>query len=310
MVNKQSWMYAGKLKRHKLELAHWPQTGKVYIRLNDMPLYESEMLASDADKTFQFFVDDELCIVRIEKRGNKFAYQFTSPEYSTSRTAKWRKWKDILLMVAIAGVFTLVIGGLGVPFVYNLVHTQKLNNNLDLGGIITTAYLNVQPDMELLPNKPITLSYKFKAGLHLVSSQFTIPAADSSLLALHSLFPVSGKSSFQVLYSSSDPKINRLLYNQPSEAQIEQYRQEARKVCLQKQFPELSPDADKLIFCDCLITYLYTHHEVVGMAQLYYANQTAVQNPRFNENTFAQFMQQDLQTEIKKICTKAASKTR
>ncbi|OWY21649.1 hypothetical protein C7N43_24030 [Sphingobacteriales bacterium UPWRP_1] len=300
-------MYAGRLKRHKIELAHAPEAEKVYVRLNGIPLYETTMLKTENSKTFQFFVDDELCVITIEKKGNQYAYRFTSPEYSTSRLARLRKWKDRLLLAGIAAVFALVVGGLGVPFVYNYFHTRQLNNNLNMGGIITPAYLTQPPDIAALLTQGITVQYKFRAGLRTITSQTVIPAADSSLLALNSLFPVTGKSVLTVLYSGTDPHVNRLLTDQLPEKQTETYRQQARKACMQHSFTYLPPATGKSLFCDCLLTYLYTHYQLQGFARLCHANTPKADNSIYNVATFEAFMQQDLNREITNICTRNAA---
>ncbi len=209
MLNKQSWVYAGKLKRHKIELAHNPSMGMVYVRLNGIPLYEESMPNQQQTKTISFFIDDELCVLTIEKVGDRYAYRFTSPEYSSSSTAKIRKWKDRLLIVAIIGVFTSVFGGFGVPFVYNIVHTRQLNNNLDMGGIITTAKLvsgGLKKD-----DKNISLTYQYLSGLRQITQSSVFSASDSGYLAIANLTSNTENLDFEVLYSASNPNIHRIL---------------------------------------------------------------------------------------------------
>ncbi|OWY17182.1 hypothetical protein C7N43_29265 [Sphingobacteriales bacterium UPWRP_1] len=300
-------MYAGRLKRHKIELAHAPEAEKIFIRLNGIPLYETTMQNTENSKTFQFFVDDELCIITIEKKGNQYAYRFTTPEYSTSRLARLRKWKDRLLLAGIAAVFALVLGGLGAPFIYNYFHTRQLNNNLSLGGMITPAYLTQTPNIDALPNQSITLHYKFRAGLRTITSKTEIPAADSSLLALNSLFPITRNTVLEVLYSGTDPHVNRLLTGNLPQKQTETYRQQARKACMQHSFTNLPVTAGKTLFCDCLLTYLYTHYQLQGLARLCHANTPETENKLLNAATFGAFMQQDLPQEITNICTRNAT---
>ena len=300
-------MYAGRLKRHKIELAHAPEAEKVFIRLNGIPLYETTMQNTENSKTFQFFVDEELCIITIQKKGNQYAYLFTTPEFSTSRFARLRRWKDLLLLTGIAAVFVVVIGGLGVPFIYNYFHTRQLNNNLNMGGVITPAYLTQAPDMAALPTQNITLHYKFRAGLRTITAQTQIPAADSSLLALNSLFPITRNTVLEVLYSGTDPHVNRLLTNSLPPKQTETYRQQARKTCMQHSFTNLPATAGKTLFCDCLLTYLYTHYQLQGLAQVCHANTPQTENSLYNAATFNAFLQQDLPQEITNICTKNAN---
>lgn len=303
MINKQSWVYAGKLKRHTIELAHAPASNKVYIRLNGIALYEEVINPNERLKTFSFFVDDELCQVTIEKVDNHFEYRFASPERSTSTTSKRRRLKDLLFIVGIITIFAGIVGGLGVPFVYQALHTQQLNRNLDFGGMVTTAYLQLTPQT----GDYYLTDYTYRAGLHQLTTQKKISLQDSSLMALQTMFGKQAELSVEALYAATEPATHRLLLAQPSGKQIETYRQAARKVCQTLQWEGIAGNYEQEVFCDCLLTYFFTHYDIEGYAWLYNAKKTPAENATYNEQSVTKFMTKSLPAEIAALCRREAA---
>ncbi len=303
MINKQSWVYAGKLKRHNIELAHAPANNKVYIRLNGIVLYEEVLNPNEPVKTFSFFVDDELCQVTIEKVDNHFKYRFTTPERSTSTTSKRRRLKDLLFIVGIITIFAGIVGGLGVPFVYHAIHTQQLNKNLDFGGMVTTAYLQLTPQTD----DYYVAAYTYRAGLQKITAQKKISLQDSSLMALQTMFGKQAEFSVEALYAATEPATHRLLLTQPSGRQIEVYRKAARKVCLTLQWEGIAGNYEQEVFCDCLLTYFFTHYDIEGYAWLYNAEKTPAENTSYNEQSFTRFMTKSLPAEIATRCRREAT---
>lgn len=304
MINKKSWVYAGKLKRHTIELAHDLTHQKVYVRLNGILLYEESLPAQQSEKAFNFFIDDELCVLSIEKVGDKYAYRFTSPEYSSSSTAKLRKWKDRLLIVAIIFVFSSIFGGFGVPFITNIIRTNQLNNNLEMGGIVTSA--DMVKGGVIIDGEKVSLSYQYLAGLKQIKQHLEIPTTDSSYRMYASLLPVTDQSSFEVLYSASNPDIHRLLF-QPSEKQLAVLKITARNACLKLGNIPVQGTQQQMVYCDCLIRYLFIHHRLEGLARIIKSSETPDSSPVYNKDTFKQFMDSALQTELQQICIRAAN---
>ncbi len=303
MINKQSWVYAGKIKRHTIELAHAPANNKVYIRLNGIALYEEVINPNEYIKTFSFFVDDELCQVTIEKVDNHFKYRFASPERSTSSTSKRRRLKDLLFIVGIITIFAAIMGGLGVPFVYYSIHTRQLNRNLDFGGIVTTAYLQLTPQTD----DYYLTAYTYRAGLQQITAQKKISRQDSSLMALQTMFGKQAELSVEALYAATEPATHKLMLAQPSGRQIETYRRAARKVCQTLQWEGIKGNYEQEVFCDCLLTYFFTHYDIGGYAWFYNAKTPPAANATYNEQTFTRFMTKSLSAEIADLCRREAA---
>lgn len=109
------WVLCGDAgKNHRVGIYHGEETGHVLIYCND------EIVTIDfsvkKDKTYTFFIDDELCNLSLEKGNDGFAYGFTIDEKAPTPRNLARKRQDskdaqnlILWMVGFFVFIALIV---------------------------------------------------------------------------------------------------------------------------------------------------------------------------------------------------------
>jgi len=298
----KDWIFYGKKKRHLVQLGHSPYSGELIVRLNGINLFEDTLNTEETEKEFNFFVDDELCIIAIKRAPDQtFAYSFVSPDYSTSTTGKRRKLIDYLQKAGFAFFSLFFIGLLGFIFYQFISTNQKGNNDLSAGGIITTAYITHVANA--------TIYYKFSVNGKTYRGQTNANLQNEEALAPSTALPIIVNGQFEVLFASNNPNKHLLYFDQPSAAQLDYYRIAAREACLKNtELHTFVSHNNKEVYCDCLYHYMYINYNLEGVAFLYHQNAAPNRLHQYNTNSFKTLMQSPLQQEIIDICSETFEK--
>ncbi len=74
-MNHFTWTYlADNGKRHQVGLFHGHKTGHLFISINsNIMTIDFEVLKS---KTYSFFIDEEVCEIKLKRKGDTFYYDF------------------------------------------------------------------------------------------------------------------------------------------------------------------------------------------------------------------------------------------
>lgn len=299
--NKKDWVFYGRLKRHLVQVFHFVQSGRVMIRLNTEALLEELLVPPASSQSFSFFIDDELCELKVvyDAKKNAFDYIFESHRYSTSRIGRWYKQQDWLDVAKIAAgiVFALAII---LPIMYYILHKERTQNQLLTGMTATAQILN----LERTDAKHGALArYNYSFGeqsfnqtaavwYNNISKQYETPNG----------LPIKQGSSFAVLVEPDEPTNNRLLFDQPTEQELVTIKIATRELCVKNSG---NPNtAEAMMYCDCQIRFLYEQYGTESLAQLYHQQISSVQNPHYNTTSYGNFMAKAGVKEVLEQCNK------
>lgn len=299
--NKKDWIFYGRLKRHLVQVFHFVQSGRVMIRLNTEGLLEELLVPPASSQSFSFFIDDELCELKVvyDAKKNAFDYVFESHRYSTSRIGRWYKQQDWLNVAKIAGgiLFALAIIS---PIMYYILHKEYTQNQL-LTGMTTMAQIFSLERTDAKHGALARYNYSFGeqsfnqtavVWYNNINKQYETPNG----------LPIKQGSSFAVLVEPDQPTNNRLLFDQPTEQELIKIKIATRELCVKNSG---NPNTEQaMIYCDCQIRFLHEQYGTEGLAQLYHQQIPSVQNPHYNTTSYGNFMTKAGIKEILELCNK------
>lgn len=256
MGQQYNWIFlASDGKRHSVGIFHGKKTGHVMIYCNmriiqiDFNVWES--------KSYSFFIDEELCEIHIERKGNTFFYRFDTNKKVDTPLNRLRKQTDrkylkqsllffgALILAALVGVFAIFL----------LRESKKNDSYLDREGIQAIAGLTVTET-----DTSYQVAYSFVAGTDIVEGKQELPK---------SAIPLRTGDEFLVLYFRSDPTFHRLQWDNPTAVQVQRYKQRVTA-----HWQALAPD-QYLPFLACQVDIAYDLEGLQGLETLYAQETTA-----------------------------------
>jgi len=289
-MHTQDWVFYGRLKRHLVQIKHQPYGGNILVCLNGTTLFDETLLMSVEQKSYSFFVDGELCVIEIHKKGkNDYKYHFIAPEFSTSTQGQAKKRQDLREKLFIGGGVTMALIGL-LFFIRMLHNSDALSYNLEESGFLTTAYVtHISIPATNRTTDSAVVRYQFIAnGERILAKQNAAIHQKRAVVPPH-LIPINFSDEFEVLFAGNAPEANRIFFDKPSERQLLSYHLAARDSCENNTlFATMSPKK-RLQFCDCLAQKFYQTYGIVGLARLLYQNSSVQQHPLYNVQTFKSF---------------------
>ncbi|MEO1257513.1 MAG: hypothetical protein AAFZ15_01905 [Bacteroidota bacterium] len=245
-------------------------------------------------KEYTFFIDNELCRIKLERRGDEMYYFFEIDKKADTpmNRARWameRKFLKMLLgglavfILIIVGTF-FFIDGFRNP---TPASAEKL---LNAKGVETVARVTVDRGE---PKPDIT--YHFIAQNQDYSSK---PSLQSQpLVLLKNGMPLESGDEFVVLYIPSNPSVSRIDFDRPSERQISIYQKRAA----QKHLSVNPGEAPQI--ADCMVKTAYEMEGIAGLAKFYFQNTPPSENPAHNKNSFFRLVRSlPFQKKIKEDC--------
>ncbi len=292
-MNHYTWTYAaGGGRNYNVGLFHGSKTGHLLIYVG------SKIVTIDFgvldSKEYTVFIEDELCHIKLERRGDEMYYFFeidkkADTPRNRARNAMERKFAKQLFIalgffVAIIAVFVIWN-----PFDKGTSPT-KAEQLLLKQGRETVGKVFIKTGVE----QP-EVSYQFVANNKGYSAPSGLPAKASILLK--NGMPLESGDEFVVRYVSSKPEISRIMFSRPTEQQVEIYLQRAAEKHLQ-----LHPDEIPSIV-RCMVKVAYQLNGVEGIADFYFQDKSPEVNPDHNEITFLR-LTRDLpfQKKVEKDC--------
>lgn len=287
--NKSDWIFYGRLKRHWVQVFHFVQSGRVMVRLNTAGLMEEMLVPPNSSRTFQFFIDEELCKLEIiyHAATNKFEYVFQEQRYSTSSIGKWYARQDKLAWWKAAAAL-LLVALLVTPAVRYLLHRETTQTQL-LTGMTATATISRLERTNDQHNARAYYSYTMGEKTYAQSTLVRYNSRDKVYETPNGL-PLDIGSSYAVLLEPDNPQNHRLLFDQPDSAEWTRLKIATRDRCIASASALQLSRA--MIRCDCQIRLLTDQFGTAALAQLYHQNTTADNNPQFNSQTYGRFMAQ------------------
>lgn len=276
-MNRLNWVYlADGGVQHQVGLMHGAKTGHLLVYCNTRIVLIDFKVKKD--KTYSFFIDEQLCEIDIEQHGADYRYAFRiNKEADTPRNNLRRKIekRDMLLSIlTIGGVVLTAILFLWLVRSFNATnHELSLSERLRMSGEVTRARVLFNNS-----NQADDISYFFFANgkSYIASAQFT----GYSPVKLVNGMTLQEGDEFLVKYLPDDPEQHKIDFSQPSEEQIGRYKE--RAALIQSRYhPYLSDYQVK-----CFVNSAYELQGISALADIYAQQVSPEQQSKHNSSTF------------------------
>lgn len=322
-MQKRDWVFYGRIKQHLVQLYHFPEMGKVTIKLNGIKLIEEELPAGE-EKKYSFFVDEELCELQLSipnpANPKSYNYEFINHQFSTTAVGKQRKQRDRLEKIGFAALAILLFGTIFIPLMYYIFNENKDKNDLNIGGMSVPATItriethrNITPS-DSLPKVNTTLFYTYKVAEkdYYGEKKYYMTLINDTTYTNVGL-PLLKGDQFEVLFVPTEPEKNSLRLYRPTDIQLQRYWLSARDKCLANPFFDTvlqNSSIDKALYCDCIILELFNHAEVESLTRIYNQLSPPTQHKYYNKTTFDNFIQQREQRILLDNCLHELNKSK
>lgn len=281
-MNHYTWTYvAGEGRNYNVGLFHGNKTGHVLIYVGTK-IVTIDFGVLDS-KAYTVFIEDELCHIKLERRGGEMYYFFeidkkADTPRNRARNAMEKKfaWQLFIAM----GIFIALIVGFVIwnPFQKEASISKEeqllLNQGEETAGRVVFTADSAEP----------AVSYQFVA--HNRSYLSASNLAFQPGLLLKNGMPLKAGDEFIVRYVSSRPEISRILFHRPTDRQVEIYKQRAAEKHLLLN-PNEAPS-----FVSCLLNVAYRLNGIKGLADFYFQDSPPQANPAHNQMTYQQLRQE------------------
>ncbi|MCB0654428.1 MAG: hypothetical protein KDC85_24320 [Saprospiraceae bacterium] len=283
-------------KRHIVGIFHGERTGHLMIYVNskvvqiDFKVFE--------DKLYSFFIDEELCEVSVEKKGERFSYEFKLNKDADTPLNRRRKAfnrvnrnRIIALFVGLALFITL---GLVFGSYQKRKREKEKQERLETLMARKTARATATIDSIKWSGDQGIFFYTFPEGDALSNGQTHF---ERSGVAYYSEgLPIEKGDEFLVEYNSSGNS-SKLLLNEPTSLQWSNYLRRAY-IVEEKFNPHLS--GREIL---CRVECAYRVGGLPGLADVYFQDRSPEANPRHNELTYKRLVRDiPFQTAYKQYC--------
>ena len=292
-MNHYTWTYAaGEGRNYNVGLFHGSKTGHVLIYVG-AKIVTIDFGVLDS-KEYTLFIEDELCHIKLERRGSKMYYFFeidkkADTPRNRARNAMERRYAK-QLFVAL-GAFVALIAAFVIwnPFARHssLSEAEQL---LLKQGRETVGKVFVKTG-----STPPEISYQFVAN----NQGYTAPSnlQTQPLILLNNGMPLESGDEFVVRYVSSRPEISRIMFSRPTGRQVGIYQRRAAEKHIQLHPSEAPP------IIACMVSVAYQLNGVEGIADFYFQDTPPEVNPGHNQITYLR-LTRDLpfQKKVEKDC--------
>ncbi len=291
-MNRFNWTYLADFgKKHHVGLMHGAESGHLLIYC-DSKIILIDFKVLD-DKTYTFFIDDQLCEIAIERKNGQFYYGFEinkkadTPRNRLRKKIEKRHLKQSLLFLAsiilIISTFTYFMVNKGQETSVADYHQSILRNNGKEG----------EARIMKVSSSEITYFYIVNGQSYSAETK----SKDPSIVVLENGMPMEEGDEFVVTYATNNPNLNKIDYNRPTKKQINRYRERAIN-----QHLSLNPQTDS-IRAICLVDLAYETKGVQGLADIYFQKADPKENPRNNKNTYGRLVRDvPFQNKISERC--------
>lgn len=229
---------------------------------------------------YSFFIEEDLCEIRIERKGGKFKYSFGSNQKVDTPFNRMRRklMRHHRLQRTIAAV---IVALFAVGMVVTMLRQSQRNlysaeRGLLYGGYRTIARFQIEPDKNGRPYA--VFSYVQNGQIRKVD--FLLPAN----LTTGNGLPLEAGDEFYLYYDPDHPRLHSVQWNEPVPEQLDRYRQRVLQRLLALQ-PGL-PGAE----AECLLDVTYEIEGLSGWADLWWQQASPEQNARHNSRTYAELI--------------------
>lgn len=265
-MNQFSWNHIDQTgKLHKVGLLHGSRTGHVLIHVNGK-ISSIDFKVMDT-KQYSFFINEELIELNIIRHNDHFEYTMEiNEEVKTPLNERRNKERTKMGFQTFAffGVLMLIVFGFSVWMVNSdwYKHRQKEQlRRLDYIGLFTKAKLFVDDGK--------TYKYSFvDRNQNIIEAKESLPT-----------YPIKNGDEYMIRYLPSNPAVNKVFFDKPTEYQIQRTLAEGLKIC--QEIDTTKSEGH----CNCILDALAQTKGYNGL--LVYVNQMVepIMNPEFNTDT-------------------------
>lgn len=272
-----TWTYLGPSGRKSvIDLKHGVTSGNFVLFCNykvlliDFGVFEN--------KTYSFFINDELCEIDVNKEVKGYTYGFRIRDDVDTPLNRWKKKmrkKEMRMTTAmiVGMVLSIMITILAVYGCKQYSLTQDLTNH----QLVTTATLTLQDHRIGKESYNAVMDYSYRNAKY--QFHYTFPKNSFGELIGKNGLPLASGDEFYVSFSSRRPDNHRLEMFRPTLDQVERYRQLVLRKCLETQ--NTDPAA-----CDCLADVSYSKKGLSGLADMYFMDAAKEENALNNKDTY------------------------
>ena len=268
----------GEGRKHHVGLFHGKNNGHVMIHCNaKVIIIDFNVLES---KTYSFFINQELCEIELERKGDTFYYHFhvnhtADTPLNRVRKARERKfWRQALLFIgALVLCVTLLV-----------VLMNRWNRPPDLPTVMERlAKEGLSTESMVFPDhESQTLKYLFVLNGRSYEGEMSMDKGFFNKFGL----PIGEKDELMVRYIPTNPNINHLQLDQASPGQLRKYIDMTIAEHL-----EANPDLNKQqATCEVVTAARLFGNKALG--DFYFQSLRPSENEVNNERTY-RFLQQD-----------------
>ncbi len=297
-MNQLSWTYlADDGKQHFVGLAHGAESGHLVVHCNSKVVLIDFKVFDDA--SYSIFIDEQLCEISIEKQEGEYFYSFeidNKADTPRNRARKKLEKQHLLQSIAFLGTLALIVS-------IAIFSISRWTSRADQKNIAAKLQdTGQQVSARILVPKEKSVDY---ASYYFIVNGKSYSAATTYSNKLTELLPngmpLEEGDEFLVTYTPENPALNQIDYQQPTQFQINRYRDRVLK-----RLFENNPKTDKASLT-CFFDQMYKEKGIEGMAQLYFQKTTSSKNSRHNRQTFDRLLQEsNLTKTIEKNCGKVS----
>lgn len=226
------------------------------------------------NKTYSFFIDDQLCEIEVERQGNQFLYGFEiNKKADTPRNRQRKKLEKRNLIQS--GLMLLGLIALVALTVFGL---KKWNKPQTRNASIILEKEGEEGKARILKVSNSEIAYFYIVDGQSYSAETSVE--DVSKLAPENGMPLEKGDEFVMIYAPNHPLLNKIDYSRPTSDQIEKYFQRTIN-----QYRSFQPDLDATQVA-CLVKIAYELKGISGLANCYFQETSPTNNPHHNQNTY------------------------
>jgi hypothetical protein len=269
------WTYLGKKGRqYKVGLYHGNRSGNLLIHCNARIMVVDFQVKES--KSYSFFLDEELCKIELERRGDRMFYHFVIDKVTDTPRNRLRKKQDrrhLLQTLAFFGAILLL--ALLTYFIMKGVQKRAAESRITELIVGENAIQDVAVLDSILDIRKGAISYTFQVN--------GIPLERK--LDRSRVYRVWGElvrvgDSFRFVREKAPPYPGRIRWEQPAEEQIVRFKSRV----LEKE-RSLKPNLDAARF-SCFLDQLVAREGPQVLPFLYHRDVSRRENPYFNYPLF------------------------
>lgn len=229
---------------------------------------------------YSFFIEEDLCEIRIERKRGKFKYSFGSnQQVDTPFNRLRRKW--LRLQKVQKTIAAVIVSLFAAGMVITMLHQWQRNRHTEEKSVLyvgqrTTARLRIEPGEKGAPQAV----FSYVADGRILEGRVPLPPD----LTTGNGLPLENGDEFSVYYLPRRPRIYAVHWNEPMPELMDQYRQRVLQRLKTLQ-PGLS-DAE----AGCLLDVVYEVEGLSGWADLWWQNAPPQQNTSHNSEAYEELM--------------------